>query len=127
MTWRNINIFEGTKFIRLGTIKLHIFCMFQLDISKIVNSVAKKPQNFYFCAFAQSQPLKSLLFLHFSKFLLEILKLASQLNLAAIALTRFLNFEFNAFLANFSTTFRKKRKRRYSFSEKSQFNIKSFC
>ena len=80
----------------------------ELNISKNVDFIAEKPQKFHeiravspFALFAQSQSLKSLLILHFSIFLLEILKLASQLNLAAILSTEFLNFEFGPILAHF--------------------------
>ena len=76
--------------------KLHILCKFQLNILKIwilwpknLKNVTKSAES-PFALFAQSQSL-ILLLLHFSIFLVEILKLASQLNLAAILLIRFLN------------------------------------
>ena len=59
-----------------------------------------------FALYAQSQSLILLLLLHFSIFLVEILKLASQLNLAAILFIGFLNFEFGAILGLFSGKFR---------------------
>ena len=85
-----------SKFIRISisTIKLHILYKFQLNISKNMDFMAEDPQKFPYkqlyspiALFVQSQSLKSLIFLHFSIFLLENLNLASQLNLAAIVLT----------------------------------------
>ena len=55
--------------------------------------------------FAQTQSLKLLLLQHFSIFLLEIFKLASQLNLAAILLFGFFNLEFGAILVPFERHF----------------------
>ena len=55
--------------------------------------------------FAQTQSLKLLLLQHFIIFLLEIFKLASQLNLAAILLFGFLNLEFGAILVPFERHF----------------------
>ena len=61
------------------TEKFHKFCEFFWDFRK---KVALRVS--LIALFAQYQSLKSLLLLHLSIFLIEILKLASQLNLAAI-------------------------------------------
>ena len=76
-----------------------------------MDSMAKKPKNVTksavspFALFAQSQSLILLLLLHFSIFLLDILKLASQLNLAVVLLIGFLNFEFGFILTQFPGNF----------------------
>ena len=54
-----------------------------------------------FATFTQLQSLKKLHALHFSIFPLEILNIASQLNLAANYYLRFLNFDFGAILTPF--------------------------
>ena len=67
--------------------------------------MAKKPQNCtksaisQFATFTQLQLLKKLHALHFSMLPLEILNVASQLNLAANNGLRFLNIDFGAILA----------------------------
>ena len=71
--------------------------------------MAKNPKNCtksaisQFVTFTQLQSLKKLHTLHFSIFILEILNIASQLNLAANYFLRFLNFDFGAILAEISS------------------------
>ena len=76
-------------------------------MSRNMDSMAKKPQKCHkiSCIFVCTFCLISITNIatppHFSIFLLEILKSASKLNLAAILLIGFLNFEFGAILAPF--------------------------
>ena len=62
---------------------------------------------------SQLQSLKRLYTLHFSIFPLEILNIASKLNLAPNYCLRFLNFNFGAILAKFSRKLGKSCKLRY--------------
>ena len=102
-----------TKIIRL--VPLHFFCVFQVNYSSNMDFMAKNPEN------AQNRPYLSLLLLlfhpiaitkkfhslHFSIFSLELLNIASQLNLAANYWVRFFNLDFGAILAQFSGKLRR--------------------
>ena len=104
ITLPNINIFnEVTKLYSLSTIKLHVLVVIQFLFKCGFNGQNHKnctksaiPQ---FATFTQLQSLKKLHTLHFSIFPLEILNVASQLNLAANYCILFLNFNFGAILA----------------------------
>ena len=83
--------------------------LFKLNVSLNVDFIAKKKPKkcttsaiSQFATFTQLQSPKKFHILHLSIFSLEILNMTSKLNLAVNYLLRFLNFDFGAFLAQFS-------------------------